>query len=50
MKSKKEKWMDMKEWIQNMHYYFIKINISNKQSLTVSKYLANRENTKKETA
>ena len=37
--------MVMKEWIQNMHYHFIKINISNKQSSTVSKYLANKENT-----
>ena len=39
--------MDMKEWIQNMHYYFIKITIANKQSLNVSKYLANREITRK---
>jgi hypothetical protein len=39
--------MDMKEWIQNMHYYFIKITIANKQSLTVSKYLANMEITRK---
>ena len=39
--------MDMKEWIQNMHYHFIKINISNKQSLTVSKYLAKQRKIQK---
>ena len=28
--------MDMEEWIQNMHYYFIKITIANKQSLNAN--------------
>jgi hypothetical protein len=34
--------MDMKEWIQYMHYYFIKIIIANKQSLNAIN-LTNKE-------
>ena len=33
----------MKEWIQNMHYYFIKITIANKQNLNANKNLTNKE-------
>jgi hypothetical protein len=31
--------MVMKEWIQNMHHYFIMITIKSKQSLKESKHL-----------